>query len=91
MRFYQAFQKLDLQRAIELTINRIERKNTTENQAHLDSEQDPFIMEDSIFVRHQDKMVMAQIKDVLYIQAERNYSRIYAQDKEYSSNDTERH
>ena len=77
------FKKLDLQRAIELTINRIGEKNTTENQAHLDSEQDPFIMEDSIFVRHQDKMVKVQIKDVLYIEAERNYSRIYAQDKEY--------
>ena len=28
-------------------------------------------------------MVKVQIKDVLYIEAERNYSRIYAQDKEY--------
>ena len=77
------FKKLDLQRAIELTINRIGEKNATENHAHLDSEQDPFIMEDSIFVRHQDKMVKVQIKDVLYIEAERNYSRIYAHDKEY--------
>src|SRR5690606_1067603 len=44
---------------------------------------DPFILEDSIFVRHQEKMVKIQIKDVLYIEAERNYSRIYAQNKEY--------
>lgn len=77
------FKKLDLQRAIELTINRISDERNDSSRSSEDSENDPFILEDSIFVRHQEKMVKIQIKDVFYIEAERNYSRIYAQNKEY--------
>lgn len=73
--------KLDLQRAIELTVNRIGEQKEIENNTISDS--DPFIQKDSIFVRHMDKMVRVYIKDVLYVEAERNYSRIHASQKEY--------
>ncbi len=76
------FKKLDLQRAIELTANRLladfdPDKQTTEEKSS------PFILSDCIFVRHHEKMVKVDIKDILYIDAERNYCRIYSKDKEY--------
>jgi DNA-binding LytR/AlgR family response regulator len=73
------FKKLDLQRAIELTINRLQSKkeNTETNNTS------PFILSDSIYVRRHEKMVKVVIKDILYIEAERNYCRIYSKDKEF--------
>ncbi len=74
------FKKLDLQRAIALTESRIlgesKAKETKKNLS-------PFILSDSIFVRHHDKLVKIIINDILYIEAERNYCRIYAKEKEY--------
>ncbi|MEH6536541.1 MAG: LytTR family transcriptional regulator DNA-binding domain-containing protein [Psychroserpens sp.] len=76
------FKKLDLQRAIELTLNRIEQeKNNPKEVSHANSS--PFLLSDCIFVRHHEKMVKVDIKDILYIEAERNYCRIYSKGKEY--------
>jgi DNA-binding LytR/AlgR family response regulator len=75
------FKKLDLERAIELTINRIKSEKAKVIPAI--EKTDPFILSDSIFVRHLEKMVRVDIKDILYIEAERNYCRIYSKLKEY--------
>lgn len=75
------FKKLDLERAIELTINRVKSEN--EQGTTSVEKTDPFILSDSIFVRHLEKMVRVDIKDILYIEAERNYCRIYSKVKEY--------
>lgn len=40
-------------------------------------------LEDRIFVRHKEKMVKLEIEQILYIEADSNYSRIFAKDKEY--------
>jgi DNA-binding LytR/AlgR family response regulator len=75
------FKKLDLQRAIELTVNRIKTEKTPENT--FEEKTIPYILSDSIFVKHLEKMVKVDIKDILYIEAERNYCRIYSKFKEY--------
>ena len=79
------FKKLDLQRAIELTIDRLAQEHSDLNAAAKNStdEPDPFILSNCIFVRHHEKMVKVNIQDILYIEAERNYCRIYSKDKEY--------
>ncbi len=79
------FKKLDLQRAVELTIDRVQQEqheNSTTHSTSNDSEP-PFMLSDCIFVRHHEKMVKVDIKNILYIEAERNYCRIYSKDKEY--------
>ena len=43
----------------------------------------PFKLDDRIFVKHKEKMVKLEIEDILYIEADRNYSRIFSTDKEY--------
>jgi DNA-binding LytR/AlgR family response regulator len=76
------FKKLDLQRTIELTINQMDTKirNDTDSESQ---NNDSFILSDCIFVRHLNSMVKVDIKDILYIEAERNYCRIFSSSKEY--------
>ena len=75
------FKKLDLQHAIELTINRI---NTEEVPKEIIDEKNTsqLVLNDCIFVRDHEKMVKVYIKDIYYIQADRNYSRIHAKNGE---------
>ncbi|MCB0686653.1 MAG: LytTR family transcriptional regulator [Saprospiraceae bacterium] len=40
-------------------------------------------LQDRIFVRYRDKMVRLEIDQILYIEADRNYSRIFCTNKEY--------
>ncbi len=76
------FKKLDLQRTIELTISQMDRKIRT--QTDLESQNsNSFILNDCIFVRHLNSLVKVDIKDILYIEAERNYCRIFSSSKEY--------
>ena len=76
------FKKIDLQRAIELTVNRIQSESIDETN-DIENTTSPFILSDCIFVRHHEKMVKIYIKEILYIEAERNYCRIYSKNKEY--------
>jgi DNA-binding LytR/AlgR family response regulator len=81
---------LDLQRAIELTVSRLSEKakatvQTTEPIHDMPEGDDdaPFILSDRIFVKHKEKMVKLFLEDILYIEAERNYCRIFTKNKEY--------
>ena len=76
------FKKLDLQRAIELTLSRIEEEKEADNGT-VENAYSTFVLSDSIFVKHLDKMVKIIINDILYAEAERNYCRIYTKNKEY--------
>lgn len=76
------FKKLDLQRTIELTISQIASETKVVN--HTESQNsESFILSDSVFVRHNNSMVKVDINDILYIEAERNYCRIYSKTKEH--------
>ncbi|MFT4833137.1 MAG: DNA-binding LytR/AlgR family response regulator [Psychroserpens sp.] len=76
------FKKLDLQHAIELTAeNHLQPINADHSLPNPASP--TIILEDRIFVRHHEKMVKIIIKDIQYIEAERNYSRIYCCDKSF--------
>lgn len=75
------YKKLDLQRAIELAMNQIQKANMVEEKA-IEGTQS-LVLSDSIFVRHHEKMLKIAIQDILYIEAERNYCRIYSKGKEY--------
>jgi DNA-binding LytR/AlgR family response regulator len=85
------FKQLDLQRAIELTISRmaelqtgkIEVQEPTLDKADNDANNATFILSDRIFVKHKEKMVKVFIEDILYLEADRNYSKIFTKNKEY--------
>lgn len=86
------FKKLDLQRAIELTVDRISLEKSSKNEIANGNENNSvatngnatdFILNDRIFVRHNEKMLKIDIKDIYYIEADRNYCRIFSQGREY--------
>jgi DNA-binding LytR/AlgR family response regulator len=76
------FKKLDLQRTLELTISQLKSKSTDLNNLKT-QETESLVLNDSIFIRHHNSMVKVDIKNILYIEAERNYCRIYSTNKEY--------
>jgi DNA-binding LytR/AlgR family response regulator len=76
------FKKLDLKHAIELVLNRLQPVVPLEEEI-IPVDDSPFVLNDSIFIRHQEKMVKVNIPDILFIEAERNYCRIFAKGKEY--------
>lgn len=74
------FKKLDLQHAIDLTMDRLNR-----NGAVIEEDEtciSPFVQSDSIYVRRNEKMIKILINDIYYFEADRNYCKIYAKDKE---------
>ena len=79
------FKNLDLQRAIELTISRMAEAETGRpaTTSFAGENEQPFILSDRIFVRHKEKMVKIMIADILYIEADRNYSRLFMANREY--------
>lgn len=77
------FKQLDLQRAIELTISRMAENATGLNTENKTGEAQTFILSDRIFVRLKDKMVKIMLADILYLEADRNYSRIFTNSREY--------
>jgi len=77
------FKQIDLQRAIELAICRMPDSYIEHPHENNLSQDSPLIINDRIFVRSREKMTKIILSDILYIEAERNYSRIFTKDKEY--------
>ena len=77
------FKQLDLQRAIELVITRMAQNDTGPISEKEDDNDQPYILSDRIFVRYKENMIKIMISDILFIEADRNYSRIYTSNREY--------
>ncbi len=75
------FQKSELERSLKLTLQRIafeeESPLAADNTDHLST------MDDRLFIRHKGEMVKVGIKDILFLEADRNYCKIYTTDREY--------
>lgn len=81
---HKPFKKLDLQRALELTISLLANPQHKEEQKSIVAvEKSQFILSDRIFVRNKDKMVKILFEAILYIEADRNYCRIFTKTREY--------
>ncbi len=76
------FKKLDLQRSIELTVNQL-KCNIATSSGEPSNENSTTVLKDCLFVRHQENMVKVDIKAIRYIEAERNYCRIFSTEKDY--------
>jgi DNA-binding LytR/AlgR family response regulator len=77
------FKQLDLQRAIELTISRMAENTAGIPVENKQEEEQSFILSDRIFIRHKEKMIKVMLADILYMEADRNYSRIFTSSREY--------
>lgn len=77
------FKQIDLQRAIELAVCRMTENIIDVNTPNSTDANQAYILNDRIFVRYKEKMVKIMIADILYMEADRNYSRIFTIQKEY--------
>ena len=73
------FQEIDLQRAIELTQKRME----VEEKMNPKKEKDFSMMDDRLFIKEKDQMVKLIFDSILFLQADRNYCKIFAEEKDY--------
>lgn len=76
------FKKLDLQRSIELTINQLKCNITSPTNVSI-TKNSTFVLKECLFIRHQENMVKVDIKAIRYIEADRNYCRVFSTEKEY--------
>ena len=77
------YKQIDLQRAIELTISRLVADENKLPESDTGESGQPFILSDRIFVRQREKMIKIFVADILYIEADRNYCRIFTKTHEY--------
>lgn len=80
------FKKLDLQRALELTVSLLADPHTTtgaEKAIKPDDDGALYLLNDRIFVRYKEKMVKILFDTILYVEADRNYCKVFTQTKEY--------
>ena len=77
------YKQLDLQRAIELTISRLTAPENNLPPGENGVGDQSFILSDRIFVRQREKMIKIIVADILYIEADRNYCRIFTKTNEY--------
>lgn len=77
------FKLVDLQRAIELTISRMAESTIDLQTGYKTEEDQPFILSDRIFIRFKEKMIKIMLDDILYMEADRNYSHIFTSNREY--------
>lgn len=77
------FRKTELQRALELAITRMESEANPEPIAPKTEEDNAFLLDDRIFVRFKDRMVKILFDTIRYVEADRNYCRIFTPDREY--------
>lgn len=71
------FNKLNLQRTIALVVEQLREKKPLRNQNEIE------VLKDRIFVRHNGKMEKLLLRDILYIEADRNYCTIVTNKENY--------
>ncbi|TRO66743.1 LytR/AlgR family response regulator transcription factor [Christiangramia sabulilitoris] len=59
------------------------KKNKPGQNGEIYKESAHCILKDRIFVRHNDKMVRISLNDIHYIEADRNYCKVYTKDRKY--------
>jgi DNA-binding LytR/AlgR family response regulator len=77
------YKQIDLQRAIELTISHLAGEGNNVPPGENGTNDHPFILSDRIFVRQREKMIKIIVAEILYIEADRNYCRIFTKTNEY--------
>jgi len=73
------FQKANLERGIELALKHIakEKEESNSNDDHVTT------LNDRLFIRQKNQMVKVTIRDILFLEADRNYCKIYLENKSF--------
>lgn len=67
-----------LKKDIKDSFKRLTRKSRQKEQ-----QKEIYILQDRIFVRHKESMIKISLDDIYYIEADRNYCRVFAKKQQY--------
>lgn len=72
----------ELHRSIELTISQLQKYNPS---LPVDDKKTTStnVLKDYLFIRHHESMVKVDMRDILFVEADRNYCRIFSSEKKY--------
>lgn len=74
------FQEKDIHTTIEMALNNFSGKSNTT----ITKDNNPgFILNDSLFVRNNSMLVKLKFTDIMYLEADSNYTNIFASNKKY--------
>jgi DNA-binding LytR/AlgR family response regulator len=76
------FQIKEIERSLKLALRRVDEMRAT-NTGFDASDDHVSSLDDRLFIRHKHQMVKVFIKDIIYIEADRNYSNIYTSNQNY--------
>lgn len=77
------FDQDDLIRTVSLTWNRVLMERASKPISQKPVGCHFATMDEQIFVRHHDELVKVQVKDILFIQADRSYCYLYTKEKKF--------
>ena len=72
------FKKSDLSRGLEIALGHIASEQTVEKEVSQVSK-----LNDRLFIRQKNQMVKVNLSDIRYLEADRSYCKIHADNKEY--------
>ena len=75
------FQEKDIHPAIEIALGNFAREN--ERPVHPTQEDTGFMLNDSLFVRAGSMLVKLKFTDIIYLEADANYTNIFAREKRF--------
>ena len=75
------FQKSELERTVRLTLQRIAVEQ--ESEPVLESNDHVSAMEDRLFIRQKNQMKRVLLKEILYVEADRNYCKLHTEKQTY--------
>ncbi len=76
------FKNLDLRHAVALAVNQINSQAEFPERFTQD-QTPPFILDDRIFVKEKDRLIKILLDEILFIEAQRSYSKIHTHEKEF--------
>lgn len=77
------YKKTDLQRAIELIISRQASQEGSTDHPKADSLDQPYSLDDRIFIRYRESMIKLLLSEICYIEASRSYCNIVTQESSH--------
>jgi len=73
------FQESDLKRGIELTLKRM----VVENDTQVKESKEIAAMDDRLFIKDKNQIVKLIFENILFLKADRNYCKIFTEEKDY--------
>ncbi len=76
------FQEKDIHTTVEMALSNFAGTNTNLHKSETDHNPG-FVLNDSLFVRNNSMLVKLKFNDIMYLEADANYSNIFANGKKY--------